>query len=68
MTSPVLEPEAKKKALTSLLAEQITPSLLNLLKVLADRQRLPALERQRPRCCARRTSIAGLKPGFDSDS
>ena len=44
MTSPVLEPDAKKKALTSLLAEQITPSLLNLLKVLADRQRLPALE------------------------
>ena len=41
MTSPVLEPDAKKKALTSLLAEQITPSLLNLLKVLADRQRLP---------------------------
>ena len=44
MTSPVLEPDAKKKALTSLLAEQITPSLMNLLKVLADRQRLPALE------------------------
>ena len=44
MTSPVLEPDAKKKALTSLLAEQVTPSLLNLLKVLADRQRLPALE------------------------
>ena len=44
MTSPVLEPEAKKKALTSLLAEQVTPSLLNLLKVLADRQRLQAFE------------------------
>ena len=44
MTSPVLEPEAKKKALTSLLSEQVTPSLMNLLKVLADRQRLPALE------------------------
>ena len=44
MTSPVLEPDAKKKALTSLLSEQITPSLMNLLKVLADRQRLPALE------------------------
>ena len=35
MTSPVLEPDAKKKALTSLLAEQITPSLMNFLKVLA---------------------------------
>jgi F-type H+-transporting ATPase subunit delta len=44
MTSPVLEPEAKKKALTSLLSEQITPSLMNLLKVLADRQRLPAFD------------------------
>ena len=44
MTSPVLEPEAKKKALTSLLSKEVTPSLLNLLKVLADRQRLPALE------------------------
>ncbi len=44
MTSPVLEPEAKKKALTSLLSEQVAPSLMNLLKVLADRQRLPALE------------------------
>jgi len=44
MTSPVLEPDAKKKVLTSLLSEQVAPSLLNLLKVLADRQRLPALE------------------------
>jgi len=44
MTSPVLEPDSKKKALTSLLAEQIKPSLLNLLKVLADRQRLAAFD------------------------
>ena len=44
MTSPVLEPAAKKKALAQLLAEQIKPSLMNLLKVLADRQRLTALD------------------------
>ncbi|WP_415409539.1 ATP synthase F1 subunit delta [Synechococcus sp. A10-1-5-9] len=44
MTSPVLEPAAKKKALGKLLAEQIKPSLMNLLKVLADRQRLTALD------------------------
>jgi len=42
--SPVLEPSSKKKALQSLLAEQVTPSLMNLLKVLADRQPLQAFE------------------------
>ena len=44
MVSPVLEPDAKKKALQSLVGEQVTESLLNLLKVLADRQRLLALD------------------------
>jgi len=44
MVSPVLEPDAKKKALSSLVGEQIAPSLMNLLKVLADRQRLLALD------------------------
>ena len=44
MTSPVLEPAAKKKALTELLSEQVKPSLMNLLKVLADRQRLAAFD------------------------
>ena len=44
MVSPVLEPDAKKKALSSLGGEQIAPSLMNLLKVLADRQRLLAFD------------------------
>jgi F-type H+-transporting ATPase subunit delta len=42
--SPVLEPEAKKKALKTLVGDQVTPSVLNLLKVLADRQRLQAFD------------------------
>ena len=44
MTSPVLEPDAKKAALLALFQDQITPSLQNLLKLLADRQRLPAMD------------------------
>ena len=44
MVSPVLEPDAKKKVLQTLVGEQVTPSLLNLLKVLADRQRLLAFD------------------------
>ena len=44
MVSPVLEPEAKKKALKTLVGEEVTPSVLNLLKVLADRQRLQAFD------------------------
>jgi F-type H+-transporting ATPase subunit delta len=44
MTSPVLEPDAKKTALASLFKDQLTPSLQNLLKLLADRQRLPVLD------------------------
>ena len=44
MVSPVLEPDAKKKALQAIVGDQVTPSLLNLLKVLADRQRLLAFD------------------------
>ncbi|WP_413441113.1 ATP synthase F1 subunit delta [Synechococcus sp. MIT S1220] len=44
MVSPVLEPSSKKKALESLLTDKVTPSLMNLLKVLADRQRLQAFD------------------------
>ena len=44
MISPVLEPAAKKQAIESLLGDQITPSVMNLLKVLADRQRLQAFD------------------------
>ena len=44
MASPVLEPEAKKAALASLFADQLTPSMQNLLKLLADRQRIGVLD------------------------
>jgi F-type H+-transporting ATPase subunit delta len=44
MASPVLESEAKKAALHGLFGEQITPSLQNLLKLLADRQRIALLD------------------------
>lgn len=44
MGSPVLEPEAKKAALASLFADQLTPSVQNLLKLLADRQRIAVLD------------------------
>ncbi|MFO8239077.1 MAG: ATP synthase F1 subunit delta [Prochlorococcaceae cyanobacterium] len=44
MASPVLEPDAKKKALMALFAEQLTPSLQNLLKLLADRQRTAVID------------------------
>ena len=44
MGSPVLEPEAKKAALAALFSEQLTPSLQNLLKLLADRQRIAVLD------------------------
>ncbi|MCT0249427.1 ATP synthase F1 subunit delta [Synechococcus sp. CS-205] len=39
-SSPVLEPEAKKKILVILFEKDVTPTLLNLLKLLADRQRI----------------------------
>lgn len=44
MASPVLEPAAKKAALVSLFAESVSPILLNLLKLLADRQRINVLD------------------------
>jgi F-type H+-transporting ATPase subunit delta len=44
MGSPVLEPEAKKAALAKLFADQLTPSVQNFLKLLADRQRIAVLD------------------------
>ncbi|MFO7630575.1 MAG: ATP synthase F1 subunit delta [Prochlorococcaceae cyanobacterium] len=44
LVSPVLEPEAKKATLVKLFADQLTPSFLNLLKLLADRQRIGVLD------------------------
>ena len=43
MSSPVLEVHQKKLALEKLFSSQITPSFLNLLKLLADRQRIGLL-------------------------
>jgi F-type H+-transporting ATPase subunit delta len=44
MGSPVLEVEAKKAALIRMFGEQLCPSFLNLLKLLADRQRIAILD------------------------
>jgi F-type H+-transporting ATPase subunit delta len=44
MGSPVLEPDAKKAALLTLFKDQLTPSLQNVLKLLADRQRIGMLD------------------------
>ena len=44
LSSPVLEPDAKKAALATLFNDRVTPSVQNLLKLLADRQRLPMLD------------------------
>ncbi len=44
MASPVLEPEAKKTVLLSLFGDQLTASMQNLLKLLADRQRIMVLD------------------------
>lgn len=44
MASPVLEPEAKKAALAKLFDDQLTASFQNLLKLLADRQRIAVLD------------------------
>ena len=48
-SSPILEKESKKEILIQLFSEKINQSLLNLLKLLADRQRIgiiiPILER-----------------------
>ena len=49
LSSPILEKELKKKILIELFSDKINNSLLNLLKLLADRQRIgllvPILER-----------------------
>ncbi|MEB3185035.1 MAG: ATP synthase F1 subunit delta [Cyanobacteriota bacterium] len=44
LASPVLETEAKKATLVKLFEGQITPSFLNFLKLLADRQRIGVLD------------------------
>jgi len=44
MASPVLEVDSKKAALEILFSKDITPSFLNLLKLLADRQRIGLLD------------------------
>ena len=44
MSSPVLEIESKKEALHRLFADQVTGSFLNLMKLLADRQRIGLLD------------------------
>ncbi len=43
MASPVLEVESKKAAIEKLFSKKVTPSFLNLLKLLADRQRIGLL-------------------------
>ena len=44
MRSPVLSVDGKKKALTSLFSAGASPAMLNLLKLLADRQRIGMLD------------------------
>ena len=44
MASPVLETETKKAAISNLFGEQVSPTFLNLLKLLADRQRIGYLD------------------------
>jgi F-type H+-transporting ATPase subunit delta len=44
MASPVLEVDAKKAVIEKLFVDQLTPSFLNLLKLLADRQRIGVLD------------------------
>ncbi len=44
MSSPVLEVDSKKAAIEKLFADQVSPSFLNLLKLLADRQRIGLLD------------------------
>ena len=49
LSSPILEKDSKKKIIVQIFSEKINQSLLNLLKLLADRQRIgilvPILER-----------------------
>jgi len=44
LASPVLETETKKAAITKLFGDQVSPTFLNLLKLLADRQRIGYLD------------------------
>ncbi|KGG14788.1 MULTISPECIES: ATP synthase F1 subunit delta [unclassified Prochlorococcus] len=44
MASPVLEIETKKAVLEKIFSKDLTPSFLNLLKLLADRQRIGFLD------------------------
>jgi F-type H+-transporting ATPase subunit delta len=44
MTSPVLEIESKKAALEKLFSDQVSPSFVNFLKLLANRQRIGLLD------------------------
>ncbi len=44
MASPVLEVESKKAAIQKIFSKKITPSFLNFLKLLADRQRIGFLD------------------------
>ena len=44
MSSPVLEVQSKKAAIEKLFASEVNPSFLNLLKLLADRQRIGFLD------------------------
>lgn len=44
MSSPVLEVDAKKAALDKLFGSELSPSFLNLLRLLADRQRISLLD------------------------
>ena len=44
MASPVLEVESKKAALEKIFGKNVTPSFLNFLKLLADRQRIGLLD------------------------
>ena len=44
MASPVLEVESKKAALQKLFSKDLSPSFLNLLKLLADRNRIGLLD------------------------
>jgi len=44
MASPVLEVEAKKAVIEKLFGAELSPSFLNLLRLLADRQRISLLD------------------------
>ena len=40
LSSPILETDAKKKIIVEIFSNKVNPSLLNFLKLLADRQRI----------------------------